>query len=54
MILKWLITGFIVYMVVRWIVKPNRLGTSQKERRKVKQQEANPKEGEYIDYEEVD
>jgi len=52
MILKWLITGFIVITVYRWFIKPQMVGTSQKKQSKVDND--NSDEGEYIDYEEVD
>lgn len=54
MILKWLVTAFIVYAVVKWIIRPKQIGTSQRNSKKINRQESNPKEGEYIDYEEVE
>jgi len=53
MILKWLVTASIVFFVYRWFIQPKMVGTSQKEKRKVEDQEDSTK-GEYIDYEEVD
>ena len=53
MILKWLVTGAIVFFVYIWFIQPKMVGTSQKENRKVEDQN-NSTEGEYIDYEEVD
>ena len=52
MIIKWLVTGAIVFFVYRWFIQPKMVGTSQKENRKVEEREDSV-EGEYIDYEEI-
>ncbi len=46
MILKWLITGFIVFSIYRFFIKPKMVPPPQTNNE--------PLEGEFIDYEEVE
>jgi len=62
MLLKWLFTGAIVYLLYKYFFGPNALGSGKAEQRRdqvqqeppSRQQPAARAEDEYIDYEEID
>ncbi len=62
MLLKWLFTGAIIYLLYKYFFGPGALGSGREEQRQdqirseppPRQQQAGDEEGEYIDYEEVD
>ncbi len=62
MLLKWLFTGAIVYLLYKYFFGPNALGSGRAEQRRDQVHQETPsqqkptvrEEDEYIDYEEVD
>ncbi|MCB9052988.1 MAG: hypothetical protein H6556_26420 [Lewinellaceae bacterium] len=62
MLLKWLFTGAIVYVLYKYFFGPNALGSGKEEQRRQPIHPENPpqkksspdEEGEFIDYEEID
>ena len=62
MLLKWLFTGAIIYVLYKYLLGPNALGSGREEHRKERitpeqpsrQKPDDKEEGEYIDYEEID
>ena len=53
MLLKWLITGVIVFGIYRYFIKPNGIGAASRQQQ-VKNESQDNTAGEFIDYEEVD
>ena len=53
MILKWLITGVIIFGIYRYFIKPNGIDAAQQQPQ-VKNESQDNIAGEFIDYEEVD
>lgn len=54
MILKWLITGIIVYFIYKRFIQPKRSIGGRSSHAQIKNDPPPKQEGEYIDYEEVD
>ena len=62
MLLKWLFTSAIIYVLYKYFLGPNALGSGGEEKHKERitpeqpprQKPAGAEEGEYIDYEEID